>query len=79
MASVHNFSPMGVYSVKNTVTVSEEGDFTEEGVLFCWRRPLYVEEGFVLILRRGSSSSGVGGSYFAGGGVHFDCEEGVIL
>ena len=27
-------------------------------------------------LEEGSSSSGVGGSYFAGGGVRFDLEEG---
>ena len=54
-------------SVKSTVTVLEEGDFTEEGgwfqlegVLFSWRIPLFVEEGCVLISRRGSSSSGVG-------------------
>ena len=38
-----------------------------EGVLFCWRIQVFVEERCVLISRRGSSASGVGrGSYFAG-------------
>ena len=54
-------------SVKSTVTVLEEGEFTEEGVLFSWRIPLFVEEGCVLISRRGSSSCGVG--------VHSSLEE----
>ena len=64
-------------SVKSIVTVLEEGDFTEEGVvstggvLFSWRIPLFVEEGCVLISRRGSSSSGVGG--------HSSLEEGCVL
>ena len=38
-----------------------------------------LEEGCVLISRRGSSSVWSRGSYFAGGGVHFDLEEGIIL
>ena len=71
-------------SVKSTVSVLEEGDFTEEGggfnwrgVLFCWRIPVFVEE-CVSISRRESSASGVGGhTDFAGGGVDIDLEEGV--
>ena len=41
------------------------------GVIFSWRIPLFVEEGCVLISRRGSSSSGVGG--------HSSLEEGCVL
>ena len=63
------------------------------GVLFCWRIPVFVEE-CVSISRKESSASGVGGhtslgegwilisrrgSYFAGGGVDFDREEGVYI
>ena len=35
-----------------------------------------MEEECVLISRRGSSVSGVGGHTLLGGGVHFDVEEG---
>ena len=52
----------GVDSVKSTVIVLEEGDFTEEGDGFDWkgyfsvgRIPLFMEEECVLILRRGST------------------------
>ena len=69
----------GVDSVKSTVSVLEEGDFSEEGgwfrlegVLFSWRIPLFVEEGCVLISRRGSSSSGVARG-------HTSPEEGCVL
>ena len=66
-------------SVKNTciVTILEEGDFIEEGGGFDCRGYfsvggyLFVEEEGILISRRGS--------YFAGGGVHFDLEEGVNI
>ena len=61
-------------SVKSTVSVLEEGDFTEEGdgfnwrgVLFCWRIPVFVEE-CVSISRRESSASGVGGHTSLGEG-----------
>ena len=60
------FLILEVDSVKSTVTVLEEGDFTEEGVVsigggaFLWRIPLYVDEECVLISRMGSSASGVG-------------------
>ena len=84
-------------SVKSTVSVLEEGDFSEEGggfnwrgslvpglgtrllegVLFCWRIPVFVEE-CVLISRRGSSASGVGGHTSLGRGA-FDLEEGVYI
>ena len=87
-----------VDSVKSTVTVLEEGDFSEEGGGFNWRGYLSVGgyhflwrsafrsrggghtsgggghtslgEGWILISRRGSTSSGVGGGgghTFAGG------------
>ena len=67
MASVqaHNFSPMGVYSVKSTVTVLE-GDFTEEGVVSTERDAFLLEDttlcggGVRFDLEEGSSSSGVG-------------------
>ena len=72
-------------SVKSTVTVLEEGDFTAEGGGFDWRGCFSVggyhflwrrghtslEEGCVLISRRGSSSSGVGD--------HTSLEEGCVL
>ena len=47
---------------------------------FSWRIPvpLFVEEECVLILRRGSSSSGVGGHTSLGRGA-IDLEEEVIL
>ena len=72
-------------SVKSTVSVLEEGDFTEEGggfnwrgVRFCWRIPIFVEE-CVSISRRESKRIRSRGSYFAGGGVDFDLEEGVYI
>ena len=68
----------GVDSVKSTVTVLEEGDFTEEGGGFNWRGCFSVggyhylwRRGALLISRRGSSSSGVGG--------HSSLEEGCVL
>ena len=63
----------GVDSVKSTVTVLEEGNFTEEGVvstegvLFIWRIPLFVEK-CVSFSRRESCSSGVGGHTLLGEG-----------
>ena len=68
-------------SVKSTVTVLEKGTFIEEGggfdwVLFIWRIPLLVEEECVLISRRGSSSSGVGGHIFRWGRGAFESRGG---
>ena len=56
MSSVqaHNFSRMGVYSVKSTVTVLEEGDFTEEGGGgFNWKGCFSVG-GYHFMWRRGA-------------------------
>ena len=56
MASVqaHNFSPMGVYSVKSTVTVLEESDFTEEGVVSTGRDTFLLEDSYHFMWRRGA-------------------------
>ena len=61
-------------------------NFTEEGSDFDWRGcfsvggyHFFVEEECVLISRRGSSSSGVGGHTSLGRGAIIDLEEGVIL
>ena len=70
-------------SVKSTVTVLEEGNFTEEeGGSFDWRGyfsvggyHFSVEEECVLISRRGSSLSGVGSHTLLGRGA-IDLEEG---
>ena len=59
------------------VTSLRRGWFELEGVLFCWRIPVFVEE-CVLISRRGSSASGVGGHTSLGRGA-FDLEEGVYI
>ena len=83
-AHAHGTNIWGVDSVKSTVTLLEEGDFTEEGffrlegVLFCCRIPLFVEEECILISRRGSCASRVGGHTSLGGGVPFDLKGGSI-
>ena len=85
----------GVDSVKSTVSVLEEGDFSEEGGGFNWRWriPVFVEE-CISISRRESSASGVGdhtslgegwilisrrGSSASGVGGHTSLGEGWIL
>ena len=65
----------GVDSVKSTVTVLEEGEFTEEGGGFDWRGCFSVG-GYHFLWRRGSSSSGVGVILRWRRGA-FDLEEGV--
>ena len=59
-------------SLKRGVVLTAGGTFLLEDTFF-------VEEGGILISRKGSSISGSRGSYFAGGGVHFDLEEGVNI
>ena len=49
----------GVDSVKSTVSVLEEGDFSEEGGGFNWRGYFSVG-GYQFLWRKESSASGVG-------------------